>query len=88
MKFIIDTKGITDKFKGVGVIEPGFLVGMKYGEQIEMGNKQFWILEPSLLDKLQSLKRKAQIILPKDAAHIVTSLFSRTDAIETRQEEC
>jgi tRNA (adenine57-N1/adenine58-N1)-methyltransferase len=31
----------------------------------------FWILKPSLQDKLQSIKRRAQIILPRDAAHII-----------------
>jgi len=70
-KFIIDTNGKTDKFKGVGVIDPGYLVGNRYGEKIEIGNKEFWVLKPSLLDKLQALKRRAQIILPKDAAHII-----------------
>ena len=70
-KFIIDTNGKTDKFKGVGVIDPGSLVGKHYGEKIEIGNKEFWVLKPSLLDKLQALKRRAQIILPKDAAHII-----------------
>jgi len=70
-KFIIKTSGKTDKYKGVGVIDPGSLVGREYGKQIEIGNKQFWILQPSLLDKLQGLKRRAQIILPRDAAHII-----------------
>ena len=49
-KFIIDTNGKTDKFKGVGVIDPGSLVGNRYGEKIEIGNKEFWVLKPSLLD--------------------------------------
>lgn len=70
-KFIIDTNDKTDKYKGVGVIDPGKLVGEQYGKQIEIGNKQFWILKPSLQDKLRGLKRMAQIILPRDAAHIV-----------------
>ena len=42
-KFIIDTNGKTDKFKGIGVIDPDILVGKQYGEQIEIGNKNFWI---------------------------------------------
>ena len=70
-KFIIDTSGKTDKVKGVGVIDPSTLVGKNYGEHLEIGNKQFWILPPSLQDKLQGLKRRAQIILPKDSAHII-----------------
>jgi len=70
-KFLVDTNGKTDKIKGVGVIDPFILVGKKYGEQIEIGNKQFWVLPPSLQDKLQGLKRHAQIILPRDSAHII-----------------
>lgn len=70
-KFIINTSGKTDKYKGVGVIDPGSLVGKKYGKQLTIGNKQFWVLSPSLQDKLQGLKRQAQIILPRDAAHII-----------------
>ena len=70
-KYIISTDDKTDKYKGIGVIDPKIFIGKRYGEQIEIGNKKFWILEPSLQDKLQGLKRKAQIILPRDAAHIL-----------------
>ena len=72
-KFLIGTEGKTDKVKGVGVFNPKILVGTKYGKQIEIGNKQFWILKPSLQDKLQALKRKAQIILPRDSALIISN---------------
>ncbi|MDH7517859.1 MAG: tRNA (adenine-N1)-methyltransferase [Candidatus Thermoplasmatota archaeon] len=70
-KIIVDTAGKTDRIKGVGVIDPVTLVKKEYGKQIEIGNKKFWILKPSLQDKLQSLDRLAQIILPRDAAHII-----------------
>lgn len=36
-----------------------------------MNTKEFFVFKPTLMDRLQSLKRKAQIILPKDAAHII-----------------
>jgi len=70
-KFIVDTDGKTDKIKGVGVIDPKILIGANYGKIFEIGNKEFYIFEPSIKDKLDSLKRKAQIILPRDAAHIL-----------------
>lgn len=70
-KYIINTSGKTDKYKGVGVFNPADLVGKEYGEKIEIGNKELWLLRPSVMDKLQGLKRKAQIILPKDSAHII-----------------
>ena len=70
-KFIVDTAGKTDKVRGVGVFDPKILVGIEYGNQIKLGNKIYWVLIPSLQDKLQGLKRKAQIILPRDAAQIL-----------------
>jgi len=70
-KYIIDTNGKTDKYKGVGVFDPKSLIGKNYGGQIEIGNKRFWVLHPSLMDKLQGLKRHAQIILPRDSAQII-----------------
>jgi len=70
-RFFVDTNGKTDKIKGVGVIDPNILSGERYGKQILIGNKDFWVLKPSLMDKLQGLKRRAQIILTRDGAHIV-----------------
>jgi tRNA (adenine57-N1/adenine58-N1)-methyltransferase catalytic subunit len=70
-KFIVDTAGKIDKIKRVGVIDPSSLIGKTYGVNLEIGNKQFWILKPSLQDKLQAVHRRAQIILPRDAAHIL-----------------
>lgn len=70
-KYFINTNGKTDKFKGVGVIDPGFLIDLELGKKIEIGNKEFWILRPSVMDRLEGLKRKAQIILPRDSAHII-----------------
>ena len=70
-KILIDISGETTKFKGVGVLNPASLVGKDYGVQVDIGTKRFWVLAPSLLDKLQSLRRRAQIILPRDASHIV-----------------
>lgn len=77
-KWILNINSNTDKFRGVGVINPSSLIGNEYGKKIKIGNKQFWILSPSLLDKLQSIQRNAQIILPRDAALIIMNC-----AIET-----
>jgi len=69
--YIIDTKQNTDRFKGVGVFNPADLIDVSYGTRKQIGTKQFWVLPLSLPDALQSLKRNAQIILPKDAAQII-----------------
>jgi tRNA (adenine57-N1/adenine58-N1)-methyltransferase len=70
-KILVDTGGKTDKIRGIGVIDPKILVGKTYGEKLTIGNKLFWLLVPSVQDKLQGLHRQAQIILPRDAAHIL-----------------
>ena len=70
-KILVHTSGKTDKIRGIGVIDPKTLVGKTYGEKLTIGNKLFWLLVPSLQDKLQGLHRQAQIILPRDAAHIL-----------------
>ena len=77
-KYFVNTGGKTDKIKGIGVFDPKILVGKQYGKQITIGDKQFWILQPSLMDKLQGLKRKAQIILPRDAGHIIMNCSIET----------
>lgn len=69
--YLIDTTASTDHFKGVGILNPQDLIGKKYGTTIDVNTKQFYIFQATLPDKLRSLKRKAQIILPKDAAHII-----------------
>ena len=70
-KYIINTSYKTDKYKGVGVFNPADLIGKEIGKKIKIGNKEFWLLRPSVMDKIQGLRRKAQIILPKDSAHII-----------------
>ncbi|MBU0497217.1 MAG: tRNA (adenine-N1)-methyltransferase [Candidatus Thermoplasmatota archaeon] len=69
--FLLSPQAPTDKYKGIGVINPHDLIGQSYGNQITLGTKTYWVLPASLLDKMTALKRKAQIILPKDAAHII-----------------
>ena len=70
-KYLIYIEDLTQKKKGIGVFNPIDLIGQEYGKQIEIGSKQFWIIPASILDKLQTIKRRAQIILPRDAAQIL-----------------
>lgn len=72
-KILVDTNGKTDKIRGIGVIDPKSLIGKEYGGKLQIGNKQFWILIPSVQDKLQGLHRQAQIILPRDSAQILSN---------------
>lgn len=59
------------KIKGIGVFDPGKLKGKKTGEKTRIGNKEFIIMKPSIVDKIETIERKAQIILPKDSSLII-----------------
>ena len=71
IRYFVNTDENTLKIKGIGVFNPKDLVGKEYGSLITIGSKQYWAFQPSLEDKLRGLKRKAQIILPEDAALII-----------------
>ena len=59
------------KIRGLGVFDPGKLKGKKLGEKTRIGNREFIIMKPSVVDKIETIERKAQIILPKDSAIIM-----------------
>jgi tRNA (adenine57-N1/adenine58-N1)-methyltransferase len=58
------------KISGLGVYNPIKLLGENYGRQITLGANKYWLLPANTLDHLETMKRKAQIIIPKDAALI------------------
>ncbi|HID25655.1 MAG TPA: tRNA (adenine-N1)-methyltransferase [Thermoplasmata archaeon] len=68
---ILNTENEPLKIKGFGVLYPRSFIGMEYGKKTFVDTKNVWILPPSSYDRWGSLKRKAQIILPKDAAQII-----------------
>ena len=69
--YLINTTSKTDHFKGVGILNPEDLINQSYGTKITVNTKEFYLFKPTIIDRLQALKRMAQIILPKDAAHII-----------------
>ena len=68
---LVNTSWNKRKIKGFGIVDPKNLIGFEYGRKIRLNQKEVWILKPSSYDRWKSLKRKAQIILPKDSAHII-----------------
>jgi len=69
--YLIKTTDSTDKYKGVGVFNPSDLIDKEYGSKITIGSKSFFLFPTSIPDALTGLKRKAQIILPKDSGQII-----------------
>jgi tRNA (adenine57-N1/adenine58-N1)-methyltransferase len=70
-KFLILAEDRIQKIKGLGVFNPGDLIGEKYYGNFKVGNRTFSIMEPSISDKIEAMERKAQIILPKDGLFIL-----------------
>lgn len=70
-KFLFTVEDSIQKIKGLGVYNPGELIGKSYYEDIMIGNRKFSVVEPSIADKIEAIERKAQIILPKDGMFIL-----------------
>jgi tRNA (adenine57-N1/adenine58-N1)-methyltransferase len=70
-KFLITAQDRIQKIRGLGVYNPGDLIGEKYYGNVVIGNRTFFILEPSISDRIEAIERKAQIILPKDGMFII-----------------
>ncbi|MHB8633000.1 MAG: hypothetical protein ACYDBQ_03400, partial [Thermoplasmatota archaeon] len=68
-----DGKGMR-KERGLGVIDPDRLCGRAWGEKLLLGAKQVRLVRPTLPDLVETLRRKAQIITPKDGSRIVFEL--------------
>lgn len=69
-KILLRIEGGMKKIKGLGVFDPDKLKGKRFGEKIMVGNREFIIMRPSIVDKIETIERKAQIILPKDSSMI------------------
>lgn len=70
---IINTSEEKRRVKGFGVVDPKIFIGMDLGKKIKINQKEVWVLKPRAYDRWASLKRKAQIILPKDASQIIVN---------------
>ncbi len=55
--------------KGVGKVATDSL-GRLIGRRMSVGEKAYMVLRPSVRDSMETVRRKAQIIVPKDAAAI------------------
>lgn len=70
-RILVRAAGSAQKVKGIGVFAPEKLVGMAWGARLEHGSKAFRLLRPGIGDLTAGIARKAQIVLPKDAARIL-----------------
>lgn len=69
----LDGKGAR-KDKGLGVYDPARLEGTAWGDLVQIAGKDLHVLRPTLPDLHATLRRKAQIIQPKDSSRIAYEL--------------
>lgn len=62
------------KEKGLGIVDTDKLTGAAPGDRVEYAGKALVLLRPTPADLARTLRRKAQIILPKDISRIVHEL--------------
>jgi len=79
-RILVRASGPAQKLKGVGVFAPEKLAGMRWGARLEHGSKAFRLLRPGIADLTAGIARKAQIVLPKDAARILFECDVRAGA--------
>jgi tRNA (adenine57-N1/adenine58-N1)-methyltransferase len=70
-RILVRAQGGPQKLKGVGIFAGDKLAGMGWGARLEHGTKHFRLLKPGIADLTAGIARKAQIVLPKDAARIL-----------------
>ncbi|MFZ0831466.1 MAG: tRNA (adenine-N1)-methyltransferase [Thermoplasmata archaeon] len=69
--FLLTLKVTPQSVEGVGVIDLSGQVGESPGGTIEWAGATYRLLRPSLADLLRQLRRRAQIITPKDAQQLL-----------------
>ncbi len=66
-----------ERVRGLGVFGLSKLAGLRWASRLAHGNKSSLLLPPGTTDLVRGLARKAQIVLPKDAARIVLECGTR-----------
>ncbi len=69
----LDGKGAR-KERGLGIVNPDEWAGRPWGDRVALAGKSCRLLPVRLPDLSATLRRKAQVILPKDASRIVFEL--------------
>lgn len=70
-RVLVRLDGTTTKLAGVGIIDLAKLEGLAPGDSYQLGRTTHRLYRPSGLDLMTTIRRKAQIVTPKDAAMII-----------------
>ncbi|MEM3610614.1 MAG: tRNA (adenine-N1)-methyltransferase [Thermoplasmata archaeon] len=71
-KYIVQATGGMQKVSGLGVVDTDFLMKTKIGDVVKLFGEKYIVLQPEPSDYIELIKRKTQIILPKDSGYIIT----------------
>jgi tRNA (adenine57-N1/adenine58-N1)-methyltransferase catalytic subunit len=69
--FIVPLRRGPQPVEGHGVVDLGSEVGQPPGRTVQWGGVPYQVLRPTLPDLLAGLRRKAQIVTPKDAQYLL-----------------
>jgi tRNA (adenine57-N1/adenine58-N1)-methyltransferase len=69
-RHLVPLTGGKETIPKVGVVDTGTILGKGQGTRVNVGSMAFTALRPTVLDKVAAIERRAQIILPRDAALI------------------
>jgi tRNA (adenine57-N1/adenine58-N1)-methyltransferase catalytic subunit len=71
LSYLVPLASQPTAIEGIGVVDLGPLVGAPPGTELAWAGASFRVLRPSLSDLLGHLRRRAQIITPKDAMYLL-----------------
>jgi len=80
-RYLVEAGAKAERIQGLAFFDPAKLVGMAWGAKLEHATKTLTVLPASTMDLLATLKRKAQIVLPKDAARILLECDVRAGSL-------
>ena len=69
-RHLVRLSGGKERVGKVGLVDTAGLVGQGDGARVNVGSASFTALTPTVLDKVAAIERRAQIVLPSDAALI------------------
>lgn len=69
-KHLVQTKRGMIEVRNLGVVNGDQLCSRSFGDRISLGSINLMILKPSVMDLLELMDRRAQIMMPKDSFQI------------------
>jgi tRNA (adenine57-N1/adenine58-N1)-methyltransferase len=69
-RYLVRLSGEKERVGKVGLVDTASLEGLTGGAAVNIGSASFTVLAPTVLDKVAAIERRAQIVVPRDAALI------------------